>query len=78
MLSLNGTAGDILCGVLPVSASQATLAAALWLYTFILILDLWWTLCVIVAQFSYDALKGLLMIFLHLSCSSAVVHTVLS
>lgn len=68
---------DILSGVLPGSAFQPPVAATLWLYTFIFILDLLWTLCVPVAQFSRYALKGLLMIFLHLSCYSAV-HTVLS
>lgn len=69
---------DILSGVQPGSAFQPPVAATLWLYTFIFILDLLWTLCVPVAQFSRYALKGLLMIFLHLSCYSAEAHTVLS
>lgn len=68
---------DILSGVLPVSAFQPPVAATLWLYTCIFILDLLWTLCVPVAQFPRYALKGLLMIILHLSCYSAEVHTVL-
>lgn len=45
--------------MLPVSAFQPTVAATLWLDTFIFILELRWTLCVPVAHFSCYALKGL-------------------
>lgn len=61
------------------SRIQPTVTATQWLWThaLIFILYLLWTLRVPVAHLFCSALRGTLMIFLHLSNYSAKVHTVL-